>query len=299
MANVERIGSHRILKGTAADLEITVYSDGTKTDPSDAAVSAVDATGAAVTLGAAAIVGSNSGRVTAAILPAATANVGRITATWTLTVGGVEQSFETYHDVVGDLLFTEAELRAYGPGSSVANAKFTDAQILAMHDLVKDSFEARVGAAFGLTFEREILSGSDLVGIYLRRPKVYRIRAVAVRSGATWTALTVDELAALFVDDFGRLEWESAVWPRSYRNIRVDYEHGYQPIPPEIKNAAMMLAKEWLVGSNIPARATTQIDQSGQFTLATPGLRGSIYGVPLVDEVINKYAALHYLPGIG
>jgi hypothetical protein len=295
--NVERTSSYRILKGTAGSLEITVYSDGAKIDPTVPSVVAVDDTGAAVTLGAATLAGGDSGKVTAAILPAATANVGRITATWTLTVDGVAQNFTTYHEIVGDLLFTEAEMRAFDKGA-VAPAKYTDAQILAMHDLVKDSFETKVGVAFGLTFTREILSGPGISLLMLGNQKVQSIRAAATRVTTTWTALTATELEGVILGDFGMLERETAVWPLGTRNIRVDYEHGYQPIPHEIKEAAKWLAREWLVGSDIPARATSMVAPEGTYQLATAGVRGSIYGLPLVDRVISDYAARHYIPGI-
>lgn len=302
MANIERTGSARILKGTAGVLEITVYSDGTLTDPTVASVAVVDDQGATVTVGAAALTGGSSGKITATLDDAQTAEVKNLTATWTLTVGANSQTFVTYHQVVGDLLFTEAELRAFDAASVSDAATYTGRAILAMHDLVAESFEQICGVAFGARFHRDYLDGDGGTKLWLQRFRVSSVLAAAVRTRGTqtWTALTSDELADLQVYPNGKMQRESlGAWLAGSRNIRVDYVYGYQPIPYEVKRAAMWVARDYLTGTNIPRNALSQVDELGTYRLAVPGERGSWFGKPEVDRVLKDYHGRNNVPGVG
>lgn len=302
MANIERTGSARILKGTAGVLEITVYSNGTATDPTLASVAVVDGQGNAVVTGAAAITGGSSGKVTATIDDAQTAEVADLTATWTLTVGANSQTFTTYHRIVGDLLFTEAELRAFDRDAVSDTATYTDALILEAHDLVAEAFEQVTGAAFGLRFAREVLDGDGVTTLWLPSMQVGSVLAAAIRTAgtSTWTALTAGELADLLVSPSGRVIRDSlGYWTFGMRNIRVDYTHGYQPIPYEVKRAAMWVARNYLTGSNLPRNATSQVDALGTFRLAVPGERGSWFGFPEVDRVLRDYRSRNHVPAVG
>ena len=167
MAVIERVGAGRILKGAAGSLEITVYSDGTPTDPTLASVAVVDGQGNVVTTGAAAIVGGSSGRVTASVDDAQTAEVKTLTATWTLTVGGNSQTFVTTHEVIGDVLFTEAELRAFDNNTLSNTTTYTDAAIQAMHELVREAFEQIAHVAFGARFKRDYFDGDGCATLWL------------------------------------------------------------------------------------------------------------------------------------
>ena len=83
------------------------------------------------------------------------------------------------------------------------------------------------------------------------------------------------------------------------RNIRVDYTHGYQPIPYEVKRAAMWVARNYLTGSNMPRNAISQVDELGTFRLAVPGERGSWFGLPEVDRVLRDYRSRNHVPAVG
>lgn len=300
MANVERVGSGRVLKGTAGSLEITVYSDGTLTDPTLASVAVVDGQGNAVTVGAPTIVGGGSGRVTSTIDDAETAQAKTLVATWALTVGGNSQTFVTYHQVVGDALFTEAELRAFDQ-NALAGVNPSDSAILAMHELVAEAFEQIVGTAMGLRFEREYLDGDGTSSLWLKRFRIGSVLAAATREAGstTWTALTASELADLQVYDNGQVVRESlGTWPSGRRNLRVDYTYGYQPVPHELRRAAMWVARNYLAGSNVPRNAISQLDELGTFRLAVPGERGSWFGLPEVDRVLRDYRSRNHMPGV-
>lgn len=300
MASVERSGGGRILRGTAGTLEITVYSDGTATDPTVASVAVVDEAGNAVSVGAASIAGSSSGRVSATIAPAVTADVANLAATWTLTVGGSSQSFVTYHRVVGDWLFTEAEARAFD-GSAMASATtYPDAVLRAARDRISESFEDVTRVPWGLSYGREVLDGDGGDVLWLRGNRISEVLGISYRTRGqtTWTAFTASELADVMVELNGRLTRETrGTFAYGKRNILVEYEHGWQPIPDEVKRAALWLLKDQLCGSDLPRNAISQSDQLGTFTLSVPGLRGSYYGLPQVDEVVKRYTLR--MPGVG
>ena len=302
MAVIERVGAGRILKGAAGSLEITVYSDGTLTDPTVASVAVVDGQGNVVTTGAATLVGGSSGRVTASVDDAQTSEVKTLTATWTLTVGGNSQTFVTTHEVIGDVLFSEAELRAFD-GSALSNATtYTDAAIQAMHEMVREAFEQICHVAFGARFKRDYFDGDGCATLWLRDMQVQSILAAAIRTAGTqtWVALSGSELADLLLDSNGRLVRDSlGYWTSGKRNIRVDYVYGYQPVPLEVKRAAMWIARNNLTGSNMPRNAISQVDELGTFRLAVPGERGSWFALPEVDRVLRDYQARNRIPAVG
>lgn len=302
MAVIERVGTGRILKGAAGTLEIRVYSDGTPTDPTVASVAVVDGQGAVVTTGAAAISGLSDGKVTASVDDAQTAEVKTLTATWTLTVGGNSQTFVTQHEVIGDLLFTESELRAFDGGAVASATNYTDNAIQQMHELVRESFEQICHVAFGARFKRDYFDGDGCATLWLRDMQVQSILGAAIRTAGTqtWVALSGSELADLLLDSNGRLVRDSlGYWTAGNRNIRVDYVYGYQPVPFEVRRAAMWVARNYLTGSNMPRNAISQVDELGTFRLAVPGERGSWFGLPEVDRVLRDYQARNRIPGVG
>ena len=114
--------------------------------------------------------------------------------------------------------------------------------------------------------------------------------SIRIRSGATWTALSADELADVIVYPRGLLYRETlGVFPAGRRNVEVVYEHGIQPVPAEIRLAGLRLLRDQLVKSPLDDRATSQAGEFGTFSLATAGRNGSYFGLPLVDEVLNRY----------
>lgn len=299
MAVIERVGAGSVLRGAVSTLEITVYSDGVATDPTVASVTAVDEQGNAVGIGAASITGGSTGKVTTAAAVSTTAK--SLTLTWSLTVGGTAQTFTTYHEVLGDFLFTEAELRAFDGGAVANTTTYTDSDISNARELVRVGFEQICNVAFGERAKRAVLDGDGTATIWLGDMQVKSVTAAATREtgSATWTALTVAELADLLVSPNGRVIRDSlGTWPSGNRNVRVDYTYGYQPIPGEVRRAAMWVARNYLTGSNIPRNAISQVDDLGTFQLSVPGQRGSWYGFPEVDRVLRDYRSRNSIPGV-
>lgn len=291
---LDRVGSADILRGTAGVLEVVLSVDGVPTDPDPSPgpqVTVVDAAGTVVVTPALAIaLGGGSGKLRFIVTPDKTAQVSEWLATWTFAQGGVQQSVTTFHRVVGDVLFTLAEARTYD-GAALANSPtYSDAAILAARDRIADAFAEICGVAFGARYASEVLDGDGSESVRVSSHRALAVRSIRIRSGATWTALSSDELADVIVYPRGPLYRETlGTFPVGRRNVEVVYEHGIQPVPAEIRLAGLRLLRDQLVKSPLDDRATSQAGEFGTFSLATAGRNGSYFGLPLVDEVLNRY----------
>lgn len=296
MSVLDRVGSADVLRGTAGVLEVVLSVDGVPTDPDPSPgpmVTVVDAAGVVVVTPALAIaVGGGSGKLRFIVTPDKTAEVGEWRATWTFAQGGVQQSVTTSHRAVGDVLFTLGEARAFDGGALASSATFPDAAILAARDRIADAFAEICGVAFGARYARELLDGDGSESVRVGSHRVLAVRSIRIRSGTTWTALTAEELDDVIVYPRGLLYRETlGVFAAGRRNVEVAYEHGVQPVPAEIRLAAVRLLRDQLVKSPLDDRATSQAGEFGMFSLATAGRNGSYFGLPLVDEVLNRYRA--------
>lgn len=293
---LDRVGSADILRGTAGILEVVLAVDGVPTDPDPSPgpqVTVVDAAGTVIVTPALAIaVGGGSGKLRFIVTPDKTAQVSEWLATWTFAQGGVQQSVTTFHRVVGDVLFTLGEARAYDGGALANSATYSDAAILAARDRIADAFAEICGVAFGARYARELLDGDGSESVRVGSHRVLAVRSIRIRSGATWTALTAEEIDDVIVYPRGLLYRETlGTFPAGRRNVEVEYEHGLQPVPAEIRLAALRLLRDQLVKSPLDDRATSQAGEFGTFALATAGRNGSYFGLPLVDEVLHRYRA--------
>ncbi len=179
--------------------------------------------------------------------------------------------------------FTVAELRAQD--SELANTvKFPDSRLETARVDAEEEIEHAADVAFVPRTASETVSGRGSPHIYASR---YRVRAItaAVIDGAA-----VTDLSTIRVVGSRRLR-RDAGWPWGDRNIELTYLHGYDQPPRRIKRAALILAKEWLLEGPITQRATQIATGDGGVTnLATPGVFGSIVGLPEVDAAIRFYS---------
>jgi hypothetical protein len=51
----------------------------------------------------------------------------------------------------------------------------------------------------------------------------------------------------------------------------------------------MLLTKVWLIKGPLDDRLTSLSTDDGTFTLLTPGVRGSVFGIPEVDATLAQY----------
>lgn len=198
-------------------------------------------------------------------------------------------------EVVGALLFTVAEARAFDGGAMQLTSTYPTATIEEARARITDQFETICGVSFVPRYRLDILSGIGTEDLMLPRMKVTDVRSIEYRdSGSTtWTAYDADDLADVYIEDYGWLLRESrGTFVSGRRNIRVGYEHGYATVPLDIKRAALMAVKHELMKSNVDPRAISISDEMTTTQLWTPGIsaRGSaIHPLPEVDRILKLY----------
>lgn len=300
VAVTDRLDSPRILAGTRGELRVQVSQDGLPVAITSPGVVLTNAdTGAAITP-ASAVAAEETGKLVQVLSGSETATPQRIKAAWTANVDGQAMTFTTYHEVVGDVLFTLAQARAWDGGALGSKERYPDATVLEARDRVAEAFEDICGVSFGTRGTRETLDGTGGDTAWLSRMECQAVSAAATRDagGTTWTALTASELADCLLWPNGKLVRESlGTWPAGSRNVRVDYTHGHARVPLEIREAALMVVRERLTGTDLPRNSLTQVNELGTFRLATPGERGAWFGIPVVDEALRRYR--RRLPGVG
>jgi hypothetical protein len=276
-----------VLRSTPVTISNTWYSDGEIADPGEGVTVAVVLPDGSTLEPAPNVTGSGAAPRNATILASATAELGVVTATWTSSALGVAT---TTFEVVGDVLFTIAEARAFDGGALSSATRYPTEVIEQARARITDWFQELCGVSFiprGIT---TVLDGSGRDTLLLSDLRILRVRSVETRAGGTWTALSPEDL-----DDvqpgWGQLIRDvRGIWPSGRRNVRVRYEHG------QIRRAALLTVRHDLVSTDLSARATQIVHQTGTEYLWTPGLRGSSVSLPEVHAILEKYD--ERVPGI-
>lgn len=273
----------RIARGHSATLTHTFYVDGVATDPApDSATVTITADDGTVLVAAQVATNTGTGTVSYTLTPTHTALLDVLTVQWTATFGTQSQVFTDYVEIVGGFLFSIAEARALAPLNSTTS--YPVARIIDVRTVAEQAIEDACGVAFVPRFARELLSGTQTRKLIVTQPRVRVLRFVR-RDGV---AFAVGELATVRADDAGILDHPGG-WIWGAENYEVAYEHGYTYPPGRIKQAALTLARSWLVDGPMDERTTAFTTPDGTFTLSTPGLRGAVFGIPEVDAAINAY----------
>lgn len=271
----------RIIRGRSATLEKTFYDAGGIPTNLDVAptVTVTRADGTPVTTGA--VTDEAAVGVYTVTIPA-TSNtlLDRLDVVWVAPVNGVDQEHRDVVEVAGGYLFTIAEARAIPPLNNTT--AYPEATIVDMRTLVEQALEDACGVAFVPRYTRETVDGTGdrFLGL---EPVVTRMRSLTING----VEVTAGDIAAR---PTGVVYHTSGTFGYGYGNVIVGYEHGYAEPPGPVRQAALLLAKTWLVQGPIDQRTTAMSTEDGTFTLATPGLRGSLFGVPQVDATVNRYS---------
>ncbi len=189
-------------------------------------------------------------------------------------------------------LFSAAEAKAFD--KKQLGTGYDDSVINAAEAEIREEFAHICGVSFIPKTEtgyRVDGSGNRMLALPFRR--LLSLTAVTIYDAAQTLVQTFDATdlsdVALYTD--GRMVRRSrGTWLRGELNIALTFTHGYTTTPAEIKRAALILAVYKLVPTDITDRATYMSDGSMTFSLATPGMRGSYYGLPMVDAVLNRYS---------
>lgn len=213
--------------------------------------------------------GEDVTRRTVALTAAQTATLDLLTATWTEAGGGV---FVSYHEIVGGFYFTVADARAADP--SLTEQKYSAAAIRAARREVEEEFEAICQVAFVPRYWRaRIERPNSAQSLSLPTGRVRTLRSLRTYSTATtFYEFTSGDLAAVSLTPWGTLNIDTAAL---LGPSIVEFEHGYDVPPREIRAVAIERLRELLTRpkSGIPANAQSFVNEGGAtFRLARPGM---------------------------
>lgn len=293
---VEGLSGPRVLAGIPANLELTVYDEGVIGTPTSPTVAVFDALGVAVPA-----VASVTGAVLSATITAADNARPRVYhSTWTFTQGGTSYTVQTVHESVGEMLFTEAEARSYDDLGLADRVKYPADAILRVRDQIHDQFEDIAGVALGSRWQRDIVNGDGSHTLGVTRRPVNRVISINERAkgGAAVTPYAPADIDDIYVVSPSWLARETlGIFTLGIRNLIVEYEAGFSPIPLDLRRAALRLARYLLVPSDIDDRTMSTTNQFGNARLAVAGLRdGAWFGIPPVDSTLQFYRDRYKIP---
>ena len=182
----------------------------------------------------------------------APAGTGTVHVTVT-TPGGTSVASAADYFTYSAGLFTIAEARAFDKQQLESLEDYSDAVISAKEAEIRAFLCQTCGVDFVPTVHSdEYQDGLGSSSVMLDWPLPTSIAAASTRSGTTWTALTVAELAALQAYETGEVYWDCGYWPAGRNNVKITYTAGHATVPGEIKRAALLVAVTELPTSNVP-----------------------------------------------
>ena len=214
------------------------------------------------------------------------------TVVWSATVDGFAGQWSAAVELVGDHLFSVAELRAADRAFEDVE-RYPDDVLARVRVQVEDVIEGEsaAGVAMRPRARRVVVSGSGRDCITVPDLEVSGVYAVSV-AGSAWSAAMV----AGIVPEDDRLYLPSGVWPAGRRNVVVWYVHGRPRPPAPIRRAGVLLAREYLAGSDLPGRATATT-VGDQFYRITVAGRDGVTGLPEVDAALAQHGRRRF--GVG
>ena len=252
-------------------------------DAPDVDVAQADGT-AVVTGVSASLVSGTTGTYSYTLSAANNATLNRLTLTW--KDGGSTRSTR-YVDVVGGFYFTIAELRARKGLES--EAKFSTERLIATRDRIQSIIERDNGVAYVPRYKRVRVDGSGKTNLLLPHPVLRSVRSVRTYSDATtYTSFSAAQIAAIPQNTIGMAErTDGSIWTCGKQNLLVEYEHGYDNPPDDLKQAALDAAQYFIFGdtATMSPRALDVVGEWGTVRYSTPGADRPT-GIPDVDAVI-------------
>lgn len=270
----------RVLRTAQVVLSHTFYVDETPTDATGAVTYSVQRLdGTVVASGNASGPVSNVYTVT---VPAQS-QLDTLTVDWTGTVAGAAVTARDVIEVVGGFIFGLAEARAQPP--TLDTTRYPTARLAAKRIGVEQECEEICGQAFVPRFARVTLTlppGTTRTALRLPHANVRALRALTVDG-------TAQTLTGLGVSPAGVLTGSSWLG-RSDGSVIVEYEHGMDYPPEDLKDACMLRLRSRLSqgDTGVPQRALSfSVQDGGVYRLSTP--TGKKTGIPDVDGVYERY----------
>jgi hypothetical protein len=271
---------------TPATLSVTWYENGVLVDPGVVTVKIDRADGTNLVAAGTATSGAGANPRTYTLTIGQNNLLDLLIATWTSATKG---TITTRSEIVGGFLFTVAEARKVKPLDNTTT--YPTADIESARTLVETALEDACGVAFVPRYRRDVLNGTGRGCVVLSRQRLRAVRAATIDGFAvTLSSVKIASSNSLMFSTLWSDSVEDVRWTRGYANVIVGYEHGHDYAPPRVSQAALLLAKNWLIKGPLDDRTTSLSTEDGTFTLATPGLRGSRFGIPEVDAVVDQYS---------
>lgn len=169
-----------------------------------------------------------------------------------------------------DPLVTVEEIEAFI--SDVGLDDFDESPLESTRDVATARLEDACGVAFTERETTEQATGRDGFAL-LTWPRVTQVVSVD------------DEAVGTGPFPTGRI-------PLDDGDHSVVYRHGWTETPLPIKRAVLILTRHYLLvdPTDFDERATSKSNEVASWTLVTPGVRGAIFPIPEVNQIVSDYA---------
>lgn len=231
-----------------------------------------------------------AGELTAAVPAADLAALDVYTCSWSGTVAGAALEWTSHVELAGGYLFEIAELRASDPAFTVS--AYSGAKCRAARTAAEERLEAGAHVAFVPRAHRLSAIGDGSGRLRVPHNAIRRVVAGSIAG----VDLTAAELAALVPREWGAIDRPDGYAWTADAAIELHYEHGLDFPPAPVREAAMILAREYLVRSALSARATVEATDVGFYRLSVAG-KDKPTGIPDVDAVIETFGRRRPLVG--
>jgi len=226
---------------------------------------------------------ASAGVYTYTLTAAQTTLLDNLTVRWTATFGGQPQTLIQRAEIVGGYFFSTTELRQLAPLND------TVAYTADMLGAARTAAESLIEEEIGLAFVPRYFYGRVRT---LQRPPREPLRAwrsITDVAGGAWPASSLTLMGAT-----------AGAWPRRRGLWTVGVEYGMDACPPDVADAARLLAREGLArtyaasSSGLDARATsvTYADAGLTYGLVTSGVRGAATDVAEVNAAIARWQGI-------
>jgi hypothetical protein len=174
-----------------------------------------------------------------------------------------------YRTSTGGTIATVDEIRDF---CETVGVEATDGAIEDARDLAEARIEDACGVAFTPRTITETVTSNNGWALF-SKPRV--IELLTVDGEATNTGPYID----------GRV-------PLASGEHEVSYTYGWEEPPLPIKRAVKLLARHILTvdPSDFDERATSKVTEMAAWSLVTPGVRGAIFPLPEVNQIVSDYS---------
>jgi hypothetical protein len=271
-----------ILRSTPATLELQVYSEGTLTNlDANPTLVITDGNGDVVSSGAVTKPGSTTG-IYRSVLPSQD-DLKVLDAAWTGLLSAAAVTLHQDYEIVGNLLFTEAEARAsniVGMQTPFSDAtKYSDSYLATWRGVIAETMEHRMKRG---VIQRYCRAKFRANGNYVNLGKGVESLAsgrTLNRPGKTWDVARIISAThnGTTVDPAGLDLMDNYVWfptaltsapaNSSPFNVVLEYEYGPDPVWPETHQRAIDLLMANAIPKGYPSSATSLSNEDGTFRI--------------------------------